>query len=144
VQRAGALLKISVRSLTDSRAICPVSCLEQYLEATRPQRNKNNESQLFIGANKPHRSVPSSMVGRWIKYQLKEEGAIFSAHSVRGAASSKAAAAGVPIQSILNQVYYRLPNQLAQNFSGARKRKKCRKCNRDVRRVGPITYSFQS
>lgn len=28
--------------------------LEQYLEATRPQRNKNNEFQQFIGANKPH------------------------------------------------------------------------------------------
>ncbi|KZS09564.1 Uncharacterized protein APZ42_026185 [Daphnia magna] len=114
-----ALHKISVRSSTDNRAICPVNCLEQYLEATRPHRNKDNESQLFIGANKPHRSVSSSTVGRWIKDQLKEAGidtAIFSAHSVRGAASSKAAAARGPIQSILNQGHWASESNFAKFF----------------------------
>jgi hypothetical protein len=47
----------------DNKAICPANCLEQYLEATRPHRYKDNESQLFIGANKPHRLVDGSI---WI------------------------------------------------------------------------------
>ena len=118
-QKSGALHKISVRSWLDNRTICPVKCLEQYLEATRPHRNKDNDSQLFIGANKPHRSVSSSTVGRWIKDQLKETGintAIFSAHSVRGAASSKAAAAGVPIQSILNQGHWASESTFAKFY----------------------------
>ncbi len=62
-QKSGALHKISVRSWMDNKAICPANCLEQYLEATRPHRYKDNESQLFIGANKPHRLVDGSI---WI------------------------------------------------------------------------------
>jgi hypothetical protein len=50
---------------------------------------------------------------------LKETGintAIFSAHSVRGAASSKAAAAGVPIQSILNQGHWASESTFAKFY----------------------------
>lgn len=42
-------------------------------------------------ANKPHKLVSSSTVGRWIKDQLKEAGVdttIFSAHLTRGAVAS--------------------------------------------------------
>lgn len=45
-------------------------------------------------------------MGRWLKDQLKEaavDTSVFSAHSVRGAAASKAAASGICIQSILKQ-----------------------------------------
>lgn len=70
----------------------------------------DNESQLFIGANKPHRSVSRSTAVRWIKDQLKEVGintAIFSAHLVRRAANSKAAAA-LKTQQLLSNNYGQL------------------------------------
>jgi site-specific recombinase XerD len=79
--------------------------MRSYIVHTAPFRNDSNSESLFIGSNKPHKPVTSSTIGRWIKEQLKEAGidtSIFSAHSARGAAASKAMDRGVPIQSILN------------------------------------------
>ncbi len=76
------------------------------MERTTPFRNDSNSESLFVGSNKPHIPVSSSTIARWIKEQLKEAGvghtSVFSAHSARGAATSKAMNRDVPIQSILN------------------------------------------
>jgi site-specific recombinase XerD len=75
------------------------------MDRTAPLRNDSNSESLFIGSNKPHKPVSSLTIGRWIKEQLKEasiDTSVFSAHSARGAAASKAMNRGVPIQSILN------------------------------------------
>ena len=66
-------------------------------------RNANNQSKLFIGLRKPNKEVSGSTIGRWVNY-LSLAGVnshIFSAHSTRRAAASKAASLGVPIDSIL-------------------------------------------
>ena len=108
-QRSGSLMRYSVSEWTPNRAICPLTCLRTYLEETIPLRSSHNEKQLLICSTKPHNPLTSSTVGRWIKDQLKEAGidtSVFSAHSTRGAAASKAASAGVPIQSILNQGHW--------------------------------------
>lgn len=84
--------------------ICPVDCLGQYVFRSDFLRNANNQSKLFIGLRKPHRQVSGSTVGRWVKDYLSLAGVnslVFSAHSTWGAASSKAASTGVPIDSIL-------------------------------------------
>ena len=91
--------------LHQNPSICPVACMECYIDRTAPLRNDSNSESLFIGSNKPHKPVPSSTIGRWIKEQLKEakiDTLVFSAHSGRGAAASKALNRGVPVQSILN------------------------------------------
>ena len=100
-QRNSPLRSITVKRLPE-RAIDPVDCLHSYLHATETKRS--NEGRLFIGSVKPHKPVGPSTLGKWIKTQLGKAGvdtSLFSAHSTRGAAASKAAAAGVPIDSIL-------------------------------------------
>ncbi len=108
-QRSGPLKRYSLSEWTQNRALCPLTCLRTYLERTRSLRSSHNGKQLFIGSTKPHNPVTSSTVGRWIKEQLKEAGidtSVFSAHSTRGAAASKAASSGVSIQSILKQGHW--------------------------------------
>ncbi|KAI9550901.1 hypothetical protein GHT06_004520 [Daphnia sinensis] len=104
-QHSGPLHVLSIGAWHQKPAICPVACMRSYIVHTAPFRNDSNSESLFIGSNKPHKPVTSSTIGRWIKEQLKEAGidtSIFSAHSARGAAASKAMDRGVPIQSILN------------------------------------------
>ena len=60
-----------------------------------------------------------STIGRWIKDQLKEAGidtSIFSAHSTREAAGSKALANGVPLKSILNQGHWARESTFAKFY----------------------------
>ncbi|KZS16152.1 Uncharacterized protein APZ42_018153 [Daphnia magna] len=107
-QHDGALHVISVKRLPDI-SIDPVACLNHYISVTAPMRNNSNSSKLFVGSVKPHKPVGGSTISGWIIKQLSEAGinvSKFSAHSTRGAATSKAAAAGHPIQSILNASHW--------------------------------------
>jgi hypothetical protein len=107
-QRSGPLHQIFIHSWPQNPAICPVQSIDTYINKTASLRNEMNRSHLYISSTKPHKPVPSSTIGRWIKDQLREAGidtSIFSAHSTRGAAGSKALANGVLLESILNQVH---------------------------------------
>ena len=118
-QHSGPLHSLSVGAWHQNLAICPNAFLKLYIDRTAPLRNKENDALLFIGCNKPHRPVSSSTIGRWIKDQLKEAGidtSIFSAHSARGAAASKAMAQGIPIQSILNQGHWARESTFAKFY----------------------------
>jgi hypothetical protein len=77
--------------------------MESYIAATAVWR-KPDDVSLFLSIRQPHRPVSSSTVGHWIKSCLRDAGIdteSFSAHSTRGAASSKAVLLGVPIDSVL-------------------------------------------
>ena len=100
-QHSGPLHVLSVGAWHQNPAICPVTYMEGYFDHTVPLRNDSISDSLFIGSNKPHKPVSSSTIGRWIKEQLKEaniDTSLFSAHSLRGAAASKAMNRGVPVQ----------------------------------------------
>jgi len=59
---------------------------------------------LFLSWIGKHDPVTSSTIARWLKTCLQEAGIntdIFKAHSIRGAAASKAACSGVTISEIL-------------------------------------------
>ena len=102
-QRSGGFQSFSLRRINDP-LICPVECLGHYVFRSDFLRNANNQSKLFIGLRKPHKEVSGSTIGRWVKNYLSLAGVNshnFSAHSTRGAAASKAASLGVPIDSIL-------------------------------------------
>ncbi len=102
-QQNGQLVTRQISRLQD-RKICPVETTLAYIQATNQLRNDSNSSHLLISSVKPHKPVTGSTVGHWIKKVLKDAGVdstIFSAHSTRGAAASKAAAKGVPTDSIL-------------------------------------------
>lgn len=118
-QRTGALHQIFVNVWPQNPNLCPVRALEYYAVKTAPLRSPSNADYLFIGTTKPHKPVSSSTIGRWIKEQLRQAGidtSVFAAHSTRGAAGSKAAAAGIPIQSILNQGHWARESTFAKFY----------------------------
>lgn len=105
-QHSGALKRISVAAWHPNEVICPVTCLKAYLTKTKEWRTPSNAGHLFIGSTRPHNPVSSSTISRWIKDQLREAGvdtSVYSAHSTRSAAASKAAASGISISSILSK-----------------------------------------
>ena len=85
--------------------ICPVVTLQAYEARTMPFRATNREKTLvFLSWIGKHEPVTSSTIARWLKTCLSEAGIdteIFKGHSVRGASSSKAAAAGITTADIL-------------------------------------------
>ena len=64
---------------------------------------RNGETKLFLALIKSHKLVTSCTVARWLKALLQAAGvdtSIFSAHSVCGASSSKAANMGITTNDI--------------------------------------------
>ncbi|XP_069134270.1 uncharacterized protein [Argopecten irradians] len=76
-----------------------LTVLKQYLSVTRKRRKSR---KLFI-SYKTFDEVSPSTISRWVKEVLSAAGIdpIFKAHSTRGAASSQAFRAGVPLRDIL-------------------------------------------
>ena len=71
-------------------SICPVRTLFTYLDKTKSSRSTQS---LFMSLKKPHKSVTSQTISRWIRMTLGECGidsTIFTAHSTRHASTSKA------------------------------------------------------
>jgi site-specific recombinase XerD len=83
--------------------ICPYTCLQKYLEVTKDLRCNDS---LFISYLKPHKLVGTQSLSRWITTILKHSGidTKYGSHSVRHAASSRAAMGRVPIDCILSTV----------------------------------------
>lgn len=80
--------------------VCPAKCLICYINKTEPLRNS---STLFVSFRKPHKTVTTQTISRWIKGTLQDSGidiTVFSAHSTRHAATSRAQAQGVNIDQI--------------------------------------------
>lgn len=102
-QRSGVLKKYLIKRLPSDDSICPVSTMESYKERTNNLRSPNSE-KLFIGIKSPHEDVCKETIARWIKSFLSLNGVdtkVYSAHSTRGAAASRAFAAGTPCDVIL-------------------------------------------
>lgn len=80
------------------------STLEAYLDRTRKLRISNDqENQLFLAVNSPHRPVVTCTVARWLKNIISEAGidvGLFKAHSTRAAATSKARSEGLAVEQI--------------------------------------------
>lgn len=85
----------------DQPAICPAATLNSYLLMTNPLRG--SEVHLFIGLKKPHKAVTSQTLSRWIKSVLCNCGidvSVFTAHSTRHAATSRAHKIGINLDLI--------------------------------------------
>ena len=80
-------------------------CIDQYITMTNPWRPKQNHGPLFLSYVKPHLPLSKSRLAAWVKEIIKQAGVntdTFSAHSVRGASSSKAFMEGLSIQEVLD------------------------------------------
>lgn len=84
----------------EKTAICPATTLLCYIERTSSLRISD---ELFVGIRKPHKPVGTQTLSRWIKQTLSQCGvdtSMFSAHSTRHAASSRAYSLGVSVDTI--------------------------------------------
>lgn len=83
--------------------LCPVRHVLLYVEMTKSLRK--DQTQLLISYAKPHNSVTTDTLSRWLKKTMSAAGInthVFKAHSTRSASASKAAVKGVPIDMVLS------------------------------------------
>ncbi|CAN7982324.1 unnamed protein product, partial [Ixodes hexagonus] len=110
--RAADLCMLSTSSIrklpsgweTDS-LLCPVQALECYL--TRTASLRNSATAVLLTTQKPFHPASRDTVANWIRRTLSLAGIdtkVFKAHSTRGASTSKAFQAGVPLSEILEAV----------------------------------------
>ncbi len=79
---------------------CVYSCVKQYMARTAGLRVGD---QLFITSTAPHKPVATGTISSWIKCELTRAGidtSLYTAHSTRSAATSKAAES-LPIEKVL-------------------------------------------
>lgn len=114
VNRSNPILNLPKYTET---VLCPVTCLKLYLHQTKALRKEVN--QLFVSFAKPHKSVTSQTISRWLVEVLKLAGIdtdVYSAHSFRHASCSKAAKNGVAVDSILKCVGWSKNSQVFANY----------------------------
>ena len=95
------LSELCIKAYAPDRRMCVVTVLNEYIKRTSSVRNSD---QLLISYVKPHKPVTKATVARWIKQMLLLSGVdteIFSAHSTRAAATSRAKFCQVPFDTIL-------------------------------------------
>ena len=115
--------------------LCPVVTLQAYESKTlefRDLKSDNPKTTLFLSWIGKHDPVTSSTIARWLRTCLQEAGInteVFKPHSIRGAASSKAAWSGVTISDILQaadwsseatfqKFYHRMPEDSSKSSFG--------------------------
>ena len=127
-----AITEFFFPSFSGNPLLCPVTTLRAYEDRTKERRGDDNRFNLFIALIRPYRPVSSSTIARWIKSTLTKSRIntdIFKAHSVRSAAVSSAANAGVTISEIISaadwsnetvfqKFYYKLINRKQKITSG--------------------------
>ena len=104
--RAGKVTsEMRFNRFTEDESICPVVTGLHYIHRTESLRSSQKGDKLFISWIKPHNSVTSCSIARWLKTVLTLSGidtSIFKAHSVRGASVSAARNLGVTTKEILD------------------------------------------
>lgn len=105
-RRSGPPKEAYYPSFTEDRRLCPVVTLNAYEQRTNEVRSKTDQEPqlLFISVRRPYTPVKPATIGHWIQKVMTQAGIdtkIFSAHSTRGASTSKARRAGVSVPEIL-------------------------------------------
>ena len=104
-RRNGPPLEVFYPSFPENPHVCPVTTLQCYECKSKELRTRHaTRNPLFISVRKPHKPVKAATVGHWLKAIMKSAGIdtnTFSAHSTRGAATSKAKRVGVSTSDIL-------------------------------------------
>ena len=97
---------VELPAFPSNQKLCVLSTLKEYLLRTKPFRESNGETRLFISSKKPHCRVTTSTIARWLKNTLSKAGidiSTFSAHSYRSASSTSAFGKGVTVQEIMSK-----------------------------------------
>ena len=111
------MASISFNSYNDDENLCIVKHLRLYLDRTECLRSSDS---LLISYQKPHSSVSSETISRWLKQMLSDSGVditVYSAHSTRAASSSAAVAQGCPIDLLMKQVGWSSTSTFARYYN---------------------------
>ena len=98
---------IKIHSFPENEALCPVKCIDAYLEMTQPWRENlgtETRNMLWLSFASPHKPVSKPTITRWIISILNKAGIdtqSFKSHSVRAASSPKVSKAGLSTADIL-------------------------------------------
>jgi site-specific recombinase XerD len=99
--------EVILQEYEEEKTLDVVDCFRHYIGRTKTWRDgENKESQLFLSLVFPHNPVTSSTISRWLKDIMCKAGIDtekFKAHSVRGAATSKAMQGGMSVEQILEK-----------------------------------------
>ena len=109
--------ELNIKAYAPDRRLCIVTVLKEYLERTKDLRKG---TQLFVGTNKPHRSVSRDTISRWIKTVMRKAGldvSIFTPHSVRAASTSAAARSKIPLSTILDTAGWSKDNTFRKYYN---------------------------
>lgn len=105
-----ALGLLHIDRFSDDNRICLAFCLRHYLKRTKHLRKSDKHGKpvgrLILSYKGPYQPVGSQTIARYIRQTLAMSGIntqIFTAHSTRGASTSKLATLNVPIQDILTR-----------------------------------------
>ena len=88
----------------DEEKLCPIVCIDEYLLQTDKWRPEGTPAEFFLSF-KTHKAVCKSSIARWVKEALlmaEVDTDIFQAHSMRGAATSKAFLKGLSVTEVVN------------------------------------------
>ena len=94
--------EIKILAFAPNRQLCLVTAMKCYLQLTKKLRGQ--ETSLLITTQKPFKGASRDTISRWVRLVMKMAGldtTVFTPHSVRGASTSAAYRAKVPIQTIL-------------------------------------------
>lgn len=111
------LFPITFTSYNVDKRLCVVELLTAYIERTASLRKSTK--QLLICYVVPHGPASKDTISRWIRQTMKDAGintSVFKPHSTRGAATSAAKAANVPIHEIMNTAGWRSDSTFAKFY----------------------------
>ena len=108
---------IVLRRFDQSPRLCVVRTIKEYLKRTEKVRKDN--SQLLLSFVAPHKPISRDTFARWTVKVLGLSGidtTQFKGHSTRGASTSAAKRAGVPINLIMKQAGWRNEESFARFY----------------------------
>lgn len=106
--RRGSLGFISFSAYRTDPSLDVVRCLNEYIIRTEELRGKAD--RLFITTQPPYRGASQATLARWTRSALKQAGveiAVWSAHSVRSASTSKLSSIKVPVELIMAKAQWK-------------------------------------
>ena len=108
---------LTLKAFQDSKRLCVVRALTEYLKRTEDLRSS---SQLLISFARPFGSISRDTLARWTITVMKEAGidtSKYKGHSTRGAATSAACRLGVPLNMILKRASWRSADSFARFYN---------------------------
>ena len=95
-----------IHEFEEDISICPVRTLDAYIQMTKPWRDSNGETQLFLSYIMPHEGIKKCTIAKWVKNLLKLaniDTSFYQAHSFRSVSSSRAKTQGLSLEDILKR-----------------------------------------